>query len=573
MFETARQRFRRAGGFASVAGMMHGVSLMAGLPGQGMHLGADPLSLCFLILLIPQVAAAAVADSARSPSFWACVAGMALTVLAADAFTLIFGFELMSAASWLLVLRGDRRSGTLYAGIATLAAACLIPAVFLPAGPLAFVLILIGAGAKAGLAPLHAWLPRAHPAPPAGTSAIMSGGMVMVALYILIRYGFVVMGAAAAPWWGSVLIALGAAGVLLGSLRACLEVELKTVLACSTVEHVGLIAVGLGIGLRARAMGEPALGALALQAALLCVLAHGLYKPLLFLGAGAVKRATGTTQLDGLGGLMRGMPRLGGLMLLGAAGMAALPPGPGFAPEFLVLHAVIGAATTGGVLARIGFTALLAALGLGAALAAIAGLRLIGTGFLGRPRSLHAAAASEAPTRTLAAMAGLAVCALAPALAPGLMLAALRPVIVELMPGAAPVGLTYAPLPLAALLALSIGLAWVALRRLAPRGVRAVPAWTGGFGAAPAWLPFGDPLTQPSATGFAAPLRRALGAGRIVPGADPTEALIFAPLARANQRVSRLAERVRRATIRERLAFVFAALVLFLLALGLGQDG
>jgi formate hydrogenlyase subunit 3/multisubunit Na+/H+ antiporter MnhD subunit len=400
--------------------MVLSVSLMAGLPGQGMHLDADPLSLCFLVLLIPQVVAAAIVDGARSPGFWACVAGMVLTVLAGDAFTLIFGFELMSAASWLLVLRGDRRAATLYAGIALLAGACLIPAVFL-SGSLAFVLILVGAGAKAGLAPLHAWLPRAHPAPPAGTSAIMSGGMVMVALYIVIRYGFLVLGATAPPWWGGVLIALGALGALLGAFRACLEVDLKTVLACSTVEHVGLIAVGLGIALRARSLGDPALAALALQAALLCALAHALYKPLLFLGAGAVKRATGTTDLNGLGGLMRGMPRLGALMLLGAAGMAALPPGPGFAPEFLILHAVIAAAATGGVLARIGFTALLAALGLSAALAAIAALRLIGTGFLGRPRSLHAAAASEARPGTLGAMAGLAVCALAPALAPGLM--------------------------------------------------------------------------------------------------------------------------------------------------------
>jgi formate hydrogenlyase subunit 3/multisubunit Na+/H+ antiporter MnhD subunit len=547
--------------------------MMVGLPGQGMHLQADPLSLCFLVLLIPQVAAAAIADGARSPSFWACVVGMVLTVLAGDGFTLIFGFELMSAASWLLVLRGDRRAATFYAGIAMLAAACLIPALFLPAGSLAFSLILIGAGAKAGLAPLHAWLPRAHPAPPAGTSAIMSGGMVMVALYILIRYGFVVMGAAALPWWGGVLMALGALGALLGALRACLEVDLKTVLACSTVEHVGLIAIALGIALRARALHDPALAALALQAALLCALAHALYKPLLFLGAGAVKHATGTSQLDGLGGLMRGMPRLGALMLVGAAGMAALPPGPGFAAEFLVLHAIIAAAATGGVLARIGFTALLASAGLSAALAAIAAVRLIGTGFLGRPRSLHAAAAAEAPRRALAAMAGLALCALAPALAPGLMLQALNPVITELVPGAAPLSLHYAPLPIAALLALCAGLAWAALRRLSPRGVREVPAWNGGFGAAPAWLPFGDPLTQPSATGFAAPLRRALGTGVIAPGEDMTDALIYAPLARANQRVSRLAERIRRATIRQRLAFVFAALVLALLALGLGQGG
>ncbi len=267
----------------------------------------------------------------------------------------------------------------------------------MPVSSLAFVLILLGAGAKAGLAPLHAWLPRAHPAPPAGVSAVMSGGMVKIALYIVIRYGFTVLSAAQQPWWGTLLILAGAASVLLGALRAMLEVEMKTMLACSTVEHVGLIAVGLGIALRAKAMGDPALASLGLQAALLCAVAHGLFKPMLFLGAGAVKHATGTTSLDWLGGLMRGMPRLGMLMLAGAAGMAALPLGPGFAPEFLLLHAVIAAAGTGGILARIGFTALLAGLGLGAALSLGAAVRLIGIAFLGRPRSLHVAAAEDAP--------------------------------------------------------------------------------------------------------------------------------------------------------------------------------
>src|SRR6201999_2163697 len=221
-------------------------------------------------------------------------------------------------------------------------------------------------------------LPRAHPAPEAGVSALMAGGVVKIALYVILRYGFLGMGDAAQPWWGTVLIAVGAASVLLGALRAVLEVELKTMLACSTVEHVGLIAVGAGIALRAKAMGDLDLAALALQGALLCAVAHALYKPLLFLGAGAVKRATGTSSLDWLGGLMRGMPKLGMLMLAGASGLAAVPLGPGFAAEFLLLHAVIIAAGTGGIFARIGFAALLAVLGLSAALALGAAVRLIG---------------------------------------------------------------------------------------------------------------------------------------------------------------------------------------------------
>jgi formate hydrogenlyase subunit 3/multisubunit Na+/H+ antiporter MnhD subunit len=440
------------------------------------------------------------------------------------------------------------------------------------AASVAFGLILLGAGAKAGLAPLHAWLPRAHPAPSAGVSAVMSGGMVKVALYVVIQYGFVVLGNAAQPWWGVLLIVAGMGSVLVGSLRAMLETELKVILACSTVEHVGLIAVGLGIALRAKAMGDVQLAALALQGAFLCIIAHGLFKPLLFLGAGAVKHATGTTSLDWLGGLIRGMPRLGGLMLVGCAGMAALPLGPGFAPEFLLAHAVIAAAHTGGILARIGFTALLAVLGLSAALAVAAAVRIIGIGFLGRPRSLRAAAAEEAAPAVLAGMGLLAVLCGVVALFPGLLLLLLNPVIAALVPGADEMPLGYAPFLLVLLILILAGAAYGLLKRFGARGEREVAAWNGGFGKAPAWLPFGDPALQPSATGFSEPVRRALGVALLGKrGVDPGENYVLEPLRRLNIYTTRAAERVRRATIRQRLAFVFGALVLFLAALGFVQ--
>jgi NADH:ubiquinone oxidoreductase subunit 5 (subunit L)/multisubunit Na+/H+ antiporter MnhA subunit len=332
--------------------------------------------------------------------------------------------------------------------------------------------------------------------------------------------------------------------------------------------------VGLGIALRAKAMGDPALTALGLQAALLCAIAHGLFKPLLFLGAGEVKHNVGTTSLNWLGGLMRGMPRLGGLMLLGAAGMAALPLGPGFAPEFLLLHAVIAAAASGGILARIGFTAALAALGLGAALALGAATRLIGIGFLGRPRSLHAASAEDASRAPLAGMALLALLMIPLALLPGLVLQGLTPVILLLAPQSIPAPLAYAPLPLAALaFAIAVATGFV-LHHWGIRGTREVAAWNGGFGRPPVWLPFGDPKTQPSATGFAEPIARAIGAGLLAPGlVDPADAWLITPLRRLHLRGVRVAERIRRTTIRERLAFVFGALVMFLLALGLGEGG
>lgn len=547
---------------------------MVGLPGQGMHFHLDALSLLFACILLPQVLASAIAGMRGSVSFWVFVLGMGLTLAAADAFTLIFGFELMSAASWLLVLRGDLRPATFYITIGIFSAACLIPAVFLPASSIAFILIVLGTGAKAGLAPLHAWLPKAHPAPPAGVSALMSGGMVKVALYVLIRYAFIALAPAAQPWWGLVLITVGVASVVIGSLRAMLEVEMKTMLACSTVEHVGLIAVGLGVALRAKAMGDPALTALGLQAALLCAVAHGLFKPLLFIGAGEVKHSTGTTSLNWLGGLMRGQPRLGGLMLLGAMGMAALPLGPGFAPEFLLLHAVIGAAATGGILARIGFTAALAALGLSAALALGAAVRLIGIGFLGRPRSLHAAAAEDGRRGPLIGMGLLAVLMLPVALLPGQLLGVLTPVILLLAPQADILPLAYMPLPLLLLAFLVATGAGFVLHRFGVRGTREVASWNGGFGAPPVWLPFGDPATQPSATGFAEPIARAISRGILTKhGTDPAEVYLIAPLQRIHLRGIKLAERIRRTTIRERLAFVFAALAMFLAALGLAEGG
>ena len=547
---------------------------MVGLPGQGMHLQPDALSWLFLGILLPQVVASAVAGMRGSVTFWVFGLGMALALLAGDAFTLIFGFELMSAASWLLVLRGDERPATFYVTMAIFSGACLIPAVFLPASSVAFVLILLGTGAKAGLAPLHAWLPKAHPAPPAGVSALMSGGMVKVALYVLIRYAFIILAPAAQPWWGVVLIAAGLASVLIGALRAMLEVELKTVLACSTVEHVGLIAVGLGVALRAKAMGDETLEGLGLQAALLCIVAHALFKPLLFLGAGEVKHAVGTTSLNWLGGLVRGMPRLGGLMLLGAACMAALPLGAGFAPEFLLLHAIIGAAATGGILARLFFTAALAILGLGAALALGAAVRLFGMGFLGRPRSLQAAAADDIRGAPLMAMGLLAVLILPVALLPGLVLGTMTPVFLLLAPQAALPPLAYAPLSLVLLAFLAAAALGFVLQRWGVRGTREVAGWNGGFGAPPPWLPFGDPATQPSATGLAEPVARAIGRGVLARDmADPTEIWLVAPLLRLHGRFVRVAERIRRATIRERLAFVFGALVVFLLALGLGEGG
>lgn len=541
---------------------------MVGLPGHGMHLRLDALSLLFLALLLPQLLAGAVAGMRGSLLFWLFVLGMATTLVAGDAFTLIFGLGLTSAVSWLLLLRGDAKAATVYAAIVVFALSCLIPAVFLPAGAGAFVLVALGAGALAGLAPVHAWLARAQAGIPAGVAALMSGSMVKIALYVLIRYAFVILAPQAQPWWGGVLIAAGAASVLIGALRAMLEVEMPAMLANATASYAGLIAVALGVALGAKTMGNPALAALGLQAALLCVVAHGLFKPLLFLAAGEVKHTVGTTSLNWLGGLLRGQPRLGGFMLLGAAGMAAVPLGPGFAPAFLLLHALIGAAATGGILARIGFSLVLAVVGLGLALGLGAAVRLVGAGFLGRPRSLHAAAAEDARRGPLLGMALLAVLLLPVSLVPGLVLRGLTPVVQCLAPGAVPLPLAYAPLSLALLAFLIAAAVGFVLHRFGVHGTREAAPWAGGFGRPPIWLPFGDPMTQPSGTGLAQPVARAMLRGR-----EPVAPYSFAPLARLHRRGARWAERLGRASISQQLAFMFAVLMLCLLALGLAEGG
>jgi hydrogenase-4 component B len=212
-------------------------------------------------------------------------------------------------------------------------------------------------------------------------------------------------------------------------------------------------------------------------------------------------------------------------------------------------------------------------LGLGAALALGAAVRLIGIGFLGRPRSLHAAGAEDARRGPLIGMGLLAVLMLPVALVPGQVLGALTPVVILLAPKADVHLLHYAPLPLLLLAFLIATAAGFVLHRFGVRGTREVAPWNGGFGRPPVWLPFGDPTTQPSATGFAEPVSRAITAGVLKPGADPADAWLIAPLLSLHLRGVRLAERIRRATIRERLAFVFGALVMFLLALGLVEGG
>ena len=604
------------------------LALPIGLPGMAIHLALDPLSRPFLVLVFVAAAAALTAatvphgpeDVRAAPFLPVFVASIALALLAADGFALLLGFGAMSVASWALVLARHedaeaRDAAALYLGMATFSAACLIIAVAMlaagapnltfasmrqhpPDGAWAagvLALAILGAGAKAGLFPLHVWLPRAHPVAPSPASALMSGAMTKVALYVLARILFDLCGEATPVWWGVPLVVLGAASATIGVLRAVLEDDLKSALACSTVENVGLIAIGFGLALAARGADLAPLAALALGAALLHVLAHGTFKTLLFLGAGAANHAAGTRLLSRLGGLVHHMPVTTGCMIAGCAALAALPPSSGFASEWMLLQSALAAPRIGGLALQTLFACAAALIALAAALAATAGVRIIGVGFLGRPRVPRTAGAEEPALPVRAALIALAVLTALIGLFPGFVLRLIDPALRRFVGGgiaATPLFMAtshdspgYAPLAIGVLLAGAAVLPFLVLRRRRAQE-RDAPAWACGFAASPPWLPFGDPVTQYGAASFAQPVRRTLGTlmlaserstpadpgsatpARLVAGfTDPAEPLLFVPAGRVRLRLSSAFDRLQFLTVRRTLSLMFAVLLLFLTAI------
>ena len=247
------------------------------------------------------------------------------------------------------------------------------------------VAALIGMGTKAGVMPLHVWLPRAHPIAPAPVSALMSGVMIKVGIYLLVRV--LVEWAGPLPiWFGVLVLALGALSALGGVIYALFQHDLKRLLAFHSVENIGIIVLGLGACLVLRSRGADAWAAFALAAALLHTLNHAVFKSLLFLGAGAFERAVGSLELDRLGGLLRRMPWTGGAFLVGAMAIAGLPPLNGFASEWLTLQALVHVPAYGHVGDGIAGAIALAALAATAALAVFCFVKVVGLVLLGAPR-------------------------------------------------------------------------------------------------------------------------------------------------------------------------------------------
>jgi hydrogenase-4 component B len=603
--------------------------LPIGLPWLGAHFRLDALSGFFLALIYLGAVAASVFaigygrhehDPGRVlPFYMAFLAGMTLVPLADDAYTFLLAWEFMSLASWALVMSHHRepdnaRAGFVYIVMASFGTFALLLALGLLAGAdgayafaamrasspsagvatLALLLALVGAGSKAGLAPLHVWLPLAHPAAPSHVSALMSGVMTKVAVYAFVRIAFDLIGPPDWRWSVPVLI-VGAATALIGVLNALMEVDLKRVLAYSTIENLGLVFIGLGLALAFKADGMGGASALAMTAALLHALNHSLFKSLLFFGAGAVLTATGERDMGRLGGLLDRMPTTGLCMLVGCVAISALPPLNGFVSEWLMLQAVLLGPQLPQWTLKLLAPTVGAAIALVAALAAACFVRAFGIPFLGRPRGAAAEAAREVDRFSLAAMGALALACLLAGLFPGLMIDALKPV-VQLAVGAvmplqsklawlsiAPIAAarsSYNGLLVFVFVAMSASLAATAIHRLASAALRRAPAWDCGF-------PQSDPATQYTAESFSQPIRRVFGGFAFraretvdmpAPGEtraavfrlalrDPIWEAIYAPIVWIVMTISVRLNHLQFLTIRQYLSIVFGALVFLLLLL------
>lgn len=553
--------------------------LPVGLPWMQAHVRLDALS-AFFMAMVNGVAALAslfaigygthVPEHRRvTPLFPLFLFGMNAVLLADDAFSFLVAWEFMSLASWLMVLsdhksESNREAGRIYLIMAVGGTFCLLAMFGLLSGhggdytfatmrvtslegPPAFLVVLLallGAGSKAGLVPLHAWLPLAHPAAPSHVSALMSGVMTKVALYALIRVLFD-LNDGVAWWWGAAIMFAGAVTAVLGVLYALMQTDLKRLLAYSTVENVGIIVIALGLALAFRAEDRQLLASLAMVAALYHALNHAFFKSLLFLGAGSVLGATHQRELNQLGGLLNRMPVTGTTFLIGAAAISALPPLNGFVSEWLIFQALFTGPALPHWTLKFGIPVVGALMALAAALAAACFVRAFGIAFLGRPRSDAAAGAVEAnlPMRLalLILAAGCLVLGIFPVTVTSALAFVVNPLIgVQIDPAAglgwpwlSPIGPVKGSYS-ATVVIVAGGLLLLATR-LAVRGwgvrrLRRAPAWDCGHDEAIV-------NAQYTAESFAQPLRRVFG-GTVFAAREQVEMPMPGDTAPARHRVT-----------------------------------
>ena len=523
--------------------------LPIGLPDLPFHLRLDALSAAFLLLLgavaagVSLFSAGYFRDSEGMAPGLLCLqyhvflASMGLVLLADDAYAYMVGWELMALSSYFLVTTQHRipeirRAGFIYLLMAHLGALAILLAFGILQGGSwhftfdamraahvspawatgAFLLALVGFGAKAGLVPLHVWLPEAHPAAPSPVSALLSGVMLKTAVYGMLRVSFDLLGH---PfwWWGLLPLGLGLLTALYGVVFAAVQTDMKRLLAYSSIENVGLIFVGIGLGVVFFGVGMPALAALALLATLYHSLNHAAMKSLLFLGTGSVLHATGQRNLGRLGGLIHRMPWVAALTLIGALALAGLPPLNGFVSEWLLLQSFLFADEIPRTFVNLLIPLGAAVVALCAALAGYVMVKFYGIIFLGQPRESALAHAHDCSMLERLGLGWLAALCLALGLAPVQVISALAPVTRELTGTAAPQSapwwllapvpgraVSYSPLVFLLAGAAAVVLTMLLVRLFYHQRVRRARPWDCGFGEV-------SPRMQDTAEGFGQPIR------------------------------------------------------------------
>jgi formate hydrogenlyase subunit 3/multisubunit Na+/H+ antiporter MnhD subunit len=411
------------------------LTLPLGLPDLPFHLRVDPLAGFFLMLLgsvsagISVYAAGYFREEAAGRlaliglQYHVFLASMAFVILADDAYLFMVAWETMALSSYFLVttdhkLPAVRSAGFLYLLIAHLGALAILLCFGVMHGghgdytfdalrsaeldrrwaTVAFLLAFFGFGAKAGMIPLHAWLPEAHPAAPSPVSALMSGIMLKTAIYGMVRVIYDLIGGV--RWeWGMLVLAVGAGTTLFGVLYALMQHDLKRLLAYHSIENIGIILLGLGMSMVFIGFGHAAAGVLGLIAALYHTLNHAVFKGLLFLGAGSILHATGLRNLNDMGGLVRVMPKTALYFLIGALAISALPPLNGFVSEWLTFQAALQAPILQNGVVRSLLPLFAATLALAGALTAMCFVKVYGIAFLGQPREVKHAAHAPAAGR------------------------------------------------------------------------------------------------------------------------------------------------------------------------------
>jgi len=525
-------------------------TLLIGLPDLPMHVRADALASFFLFLLgcasagISIFAAGYFRRGQGTPPGLMCLqyhlflASMGFVLLADDAYSFMVAWEMMALSSYFLVttqhgIAEIRRAGFLYLIMAHVGALAILLSFGVMQGgswhftfdamrsaqlapssaALAFFLALIGFGAKAGLVPLHVWLPEAHPAAPSPVSALMSGVMLKMAVYGMLRVGFDLLGH---PqwWWGLVVLALGLFSAFYGVVFAAVQTDMKRLLAYSSVENIGILFAGLGLAIVFHGVGMTSMAALALIAVLYHSLNHAFMKSLLFLGTGAVLHSTGERNLGRLGGLIRRMPWVAWLTLVGALAMAGLPPLNGFVSEWLLLQAFLFAHEVPHTFVNMLLPMGAAIIALAAALAAYVMVKFFGVIFLGQHREPALARAHDAGMLERAGLLWLAFGCFALGLMPTYVVNALRKVTEQLTGAALPSGnapwwllvplpgrqASYSAVILFVAIAVVILFTALAVRHYFHRRVRRAPAWDCGFARI-------DARMQDTAEGFGQPIR------------------------------------------------------------------